>query len=182
MDIDGSDKSHKSLKRCQFALWKFQRGMWVLFGASEHRMAIWTIEWSVSINSLWTVALHTEAISAETIDKSKTLHSSTKGVMGRNRVFRTTKSWVSRTESKRRPLWLALRLPHTPWWALKSPHKTTFLNLEKNKIFRLYVVRGWIIDVEDRITAHGDPEDFHTSARPRQSNFWELEGWFDANQ
>ena len=72
MDIDGSDKS---LKRCQFALWKFQRGMWVLVGGSEPRIAIWTIEWSLPVNSLWTVALHLNATSAETIDKSKTLHS-----------------------------------------------------------------------------------------------------------
>jgi len=75
VDIDGSDKSHKSLKRCQFALWKFQRGMWVLVGGSEPRIAIWTIEWSLPINSLWTVALHLEATSAEMIDKYKTLHS-----------------------------------------------------------------------------------------------------------
>jgi len=73
--IDGSDSSHKSLKRYQFALRKFQRGMWVLVGGSESRIAIWTIEWSLPINSLWTVALHLEATPAETIDKSKTLHS-----------------------------------------------------------------------------------------------------------
>ena len=74
-DMDDRDKSHKSLKCCQFALWKFQRGMWVLVGGSEPRMAIWTIEWSHPINSLKTVASQLEAISAETIDKSKTLHS-----------------------------------------------------------------------------------------------------------
>ena len=103
VDLAGSDKSHKSLKRCQFALWKFQRGMWVLVGGSEPRIFIWTIEWSLPINSLWTVALHLEATSAETIDKSKTLHSycPLREQWVGTEVFRTTKSWVSRTERKK---------------------------------------------------------------------------------
>jgi len=52
----------------------------------------------------------------------------------------------------------------------------------KIKIFRLHVVGRWVIDIEDRINSHGDPEDLHTSGRVSNVNFWELEWCFYANQ
>jgi len=42
---------------------------------------------------------------------------------------------------------------------------------EKIKTIRLLVVRRWILDIKDRITAHGDPEKFHTSAWASKINF-----------
>jgi len=61
--------------------------------------------------------------------------------------------------------------PHTVVSVEVATQDNFSKSLEKNKIFRLHVVRGWIIDVEDRITTHGDPEEFHMSARARQINF-----------
>jgi len=52
--------------------------------------------------------------------------------------------------------------PHTVV-SIEVATQNIFLNLERKSIFRLHVVRGWIIDIEDRITTHfdrGPPDEY----------------------